>query len=135
MPVLNAKSKDKLERLQRKSSRPVARADRVARTLRPAEGAPLAPRPARQPHIEGERPSRPARDEAPRPARKPSGRTDRVPAGRGAPVAERPSEVNKRPTKPSRTGPKLVDDAPSGKRRGAPAGSGQRPGFGRRKPQ
>jgi len=113
MPVLNAKSKDKLERLQRKSSRPVARADRVARTLRPAEGAPLAPRPAR----------------------KPSGRTDRVPAGRGAPVAERPSEVNKRPPKPSRTGPKLVDDAPSGKRRGAPAGSGQRPGFGRRKPQ
>ena len=135
MPEMNAKSKDKLERMQRKSSRPVARADRVARTLRPANGEPAAPRPARQPHIEGERPGRPARDEAARPARKPAGRTDRVPAGRGAPVAERPSEVNKRPTKPSRQGPKLVDDAPSGKRRGAPAGSGQRPGFGRRKPQ
>ncbi|EGH47019.1 ribosomal large subunit pseudouridine synthase B, partial [Pseudomonas syringae pv. pisi str. 1704B] len=27
------------------------------------------------------------------------------------------------------------DDAPSGKRRGPPAGSGQRPGFGRRKPE
>ena len=135
MPEMNAKNKDKLERLQRKSSRPVARADRVARTVRPAEGAPLAPRPARQPHIEGERPARPARDEAARPARKPAGRTDRVPAGRGAPVAERPSEMNKRPGKPTRQGPKLVDDAPSGKRRGAPAGSGQRPGFGRRKPQ
>ena len=135
MPEMNAKSKDKLERMQRKSSRPVARGDRVARVLRPAEGAPLAPRPARQPHIEGERPGRPARDESARPARKPAGRTDRAPAGRGAPVAERPSEVNKRPTKPTRNGPKLVDDAPSGKRRGAPAGSGQRPGFGRRKPQ
>jgi len=29
----------------------------------------------------------------------------------------------------------LDKDAPSGKRRGAPAGSGQRPGFGRRKPE
>ncbi|HBP50713.1 23S rRNA pseudouridine(2605) synthase RluB, partial [Pseudomonas sp.] len=56
MPEMNAKSKDKLERMQRKSSRPVARGDRVARVLRPAEGAPVAPRPARQPHIEGERP-------------------------------------------------------------------------------
>jgi 23S rRNA pseudouridine2605 synthase len=28
-----------------------------------------------------------------------------------------------------------VADEPSGKRRGAPAGSGQRPGFGRKKPQ
>ncbi|WP_300730805.1 23S rRNA pseudouridine(2605) synthase RluB [Pseudomonas sp.] len=135
MPEMNAKSKDKLERLQRKSSRPLARGDRVTRTLRPAEGAATAPRPARQPQIEGERPGRPARDEAARPARKPAGRTDRAPAGRGAPVAERPSEMGKRPAKPVRSGPKLVDDAPSGKRRGAPAGSGQRPGFGRRKPQ
>ncbi|MQU46035.1 23S rRNA pseudouridylate synthase B, partial [Pseudomonas helleri] len=62
-------------------------------------------------------------------------RQDRVPAGRGAPIAERPSEISKRPVKPTRSGPKLVDDAPSGKRRGAPSGSGQRPGFGRRKPE
>ena len=135
LPEMNAKSKDKLERMQRKSSRPVPRADRVARTVRPANGEPTAPRPARQPHIEGERPARAPRDEATRPARKPAGRTDRAPTDRGAPVAERPSEINKRPTKPTRSGPKLVDDAPSGKRRSGPAGSGQRPGFGRRKPQ
>jgi 23S rRNA pseudouridine2605 synthase len=54
-------------------------------------------------------------------------------------VADRPSDT-KRPAKPApkskRPGIVLVDkDAPSGKRRGAPAGSGQRPGFGRRKPE
>ncbi len=58
MPQLNAKSKDKLERMQRKSSRPMARSERV-RTLRPAQGEPaVAERPAREPHIEGERPAR-----------------------------------------------------------------------------
>jgi 23S rRNA pseudouridine2605 synthase len=53
-------------------------------------------------------------------------------------VADRPSDT-KRPAKApakKRPGIVLVDkDAPSGKRRGAPAGSGQRPGFGRRKPE
>jgi 23S rRNA pseudouridine2605 synthase len=45
--------------------------------------------------------------------------------------------MNKRPAKPAskRPGITLVDDAPSGKRRGPASGSGQRPGFGRRKPQ
>ncbi|WP_434707949.1 23S rRNA pseudouridine(2605) synthase RluB [Pseudomonas sp. R1-1] len=143
MPQLNAKSKDKLERMQRKSSRPMAKTERV-RTLRPAAGAPTAPRPSREPQIEGERPGRKpvARDgeRAPRPA---NGRTERgegrAPAGRGTPVADRPADAtNKRPAKPApkRPGIKLVDgDKPSGKRRGAPAGSGQRPGFGRKKPE
>lgn len=143
MPQLNAKSKDKLERMQRKSSRPMAKTERV-RTLRPAAGAPTAPRPSREPQIEGERPGRKpvARDgeRAPRPA---NGRTERgegrAPAGRGTPVADRPADTtNKRPAKPTpkRPGIKLVDgDKPSGKRRGAPAGSGQRPGFGRKKPE
>ena len=45
MPQMNAKSKDKLERMQRKSSRPMAKTERV-RTLRPAAGAPTGPRPA-----------------------------------------------------------------------------------------
>ena len=142
MPQLNAKSKDKLERMQRKSSRPMAKTERV-RTLRPAAGAPTAPRPSREPQIEGERPGRKpvARDgeRAPRPA---NGRTERgegrAPAGRGTPVADRPADTsNKRPAKPApkRPGIKLVDgDKPSGKRRGAPAGSGQRPGFGRKTP-
>lgn len=153
MPQMNAKSKDKLERMQRKSSRPVARTDRVARTLRPALDAPATGgRISREPHIEGERrPSAPPRQDgeraprAPRPAGRggdapTGGRGNRGESGRGAPAAGRPddSASTKRPAKPSpkkRPGLKLVDDAPSGKRRGAPAGSGQRPGFGRKKPQ
>ncbi|WP_285416829.1 23S rRNA pseudouridine(2605) synthase RluB [Pseudomonas sp. efr-133-TYG-5] len=146
MPQLNAKSKDKLDRMQRKSSRPMARTERV-RTLRPANAAPAAAgaRPVREPQIEGERPGRkPAGradgERAPRPA---NGRTERgegrgAPAGRGTPVADRPADTGKRPAKPApkRPGIKLVDgDQPSGKRRGAPAGSGQRPGFGRKKPE
>ncbi len=124
MPQMNAKSKDKLERMQRKSSRPMARTDRV-RTLRPAADAPASPRVAREPQIEGER--RPAArqdgERAPRPPRPAKGRTERG-EGRGTPVADRPVET-KRPAKPAakRPGIKLVDgDAPAGKRRGAPTG-------------
>ncbi|MGF6091374.1 23S rRNA pseudouridine(2605) synthase RluB [Pseudomonas sp. 18173] len=140
MPQLNAKSKDKLDRMQRKSSRPMARTERV-RTLRPANGGPAAPRENREPQIEGERPGRkPAArqdgERGPRTPRPANGRTERG-EGRGTPVADRPADT-KRPAKPApkRPGIKLVDgDTPSGKRRGAPAGSGQRPGFGRRKPE
>ncbi|WP_017124477.1 23S rRNA pseudouridine(2605) synthase RluB, partial [Pseudomonas gingeri] len=138
MPQLNAKSKDKLERMQRKSSRPMGKTERV-RTLRPANGAAAgAERTSREPQIEGERPARkpaPRQDgeRAPRAPRS-AGRGE----SRGTPVADRPVD-SKRPAKPApkskRPGISLVDkDAPSGKRRGAPAGSGQRPGFGRRKP-
>jgi 23S rRNA pseudouridine2605 synthase len=151
MPQMNAKSKDKLERMQRKSSRPVARTERVARTLRPALNAPATGgRISREPQIEGERrPTAPSRQEgeraprAPRPAGRgeapAGGRSNRGEAGRGAP-SDRPADSanTKRPAKPApkkRPGLKLVADEPSGKRRGAPAGSGQRPGFGRKKPQ
>lgn len=151
MPQMNAKSKDKLERMQRKSSRPVARTERVARTLRPALDAPATGgRISREPHIEGERrPTAPSRQEGERAPRTPrpagrgeapsGGRGNRGEAGRGAP-AGRPADnaSTKRPAKPApnkRPGLKLVADEPSGKRRGAPAGSGQRPGFGRKKPQ
>jgi 23S rRNA pseudouridine2605 synthase len=142
MPQMNAKSKDKLDRMQRKSSRPMAKTERV-RTLRPATGAaaPAAPRANREPQIEGERPGRkPAArqdgERGPRTPRPANGRTERG-EGRGTPVADRPADT-KRPAKPAskRPGISLVDgDKPSGKRRGAPAGSGQRPGFGRRKPE
>ena len=140
MPQLNAKSKDKLERMQRKSSRPMARTERV-RTLRPANGASAdAPRPSREPRVEGERGSRkpaPGKDgsRAPRTPRPANGRSDST---RGTPVADRPADTAKRPAKPKATRPGIVlvdKDAPSGKRRGAPAGAGQRPGFGRRKPE
>lgn len=195
MPQMNAKTKDKMERLQRQSSRPLGKGERV-RSVRPGKDAAGAERPVREPRpaigsdrpvreprpaIGGDRPAReprgeagdrPARDpryavgekrpareprvpegERVRPAGKPQEggrgqRTPRPPVGgrsegrsdssRGTPVAERPSDMNKRPAKPkpSRPGIKLVDDkTPSGKRRGPPAGSGQRPGFGRRKPE
>ncbi|MBK5549707.1 MULTISPECIES: 23S rRNA pseudouridine(2605) synthase RluB [unclassified Pseudomonas] len=169
MPQMNAKSKDKLDRMQRKSSRPMGKTERV-RSLRPAIGNQTAatPRDSREPQIEGERPARkPAAPRAdgergPRTPRPANGRTERgegrgapsggrsdrgAPAGRGesrgdssrgTPVADRPADT-KRPAKPAgkkRPGIVLVDrDTPSGKRRGAPAGSGQRPGFGRRKPE
>ncbi|WP_434680577.1 23S rRNA pseudouridine(2605) synthase RluB [Pseudomonas sp. R1-18] len=143
-PQMNAKTKDKLERLQRQSSRPLGKGERV-RTVRPAADAPApASRTPRQPQVTGSDRDRPRGDSTQRPSpRKDSGKPgSRSPrpaeGGRGTPVAERPSEMNKRPAKPSpkRAGIKLVDDdAPSGKRRGPPAGSGQRPGFGRRKPQ
>lgn len=154
-PQMNAKTKDKMERLQRQSSRPLGKGERV-RTLRPAkDGAPATDRAPRQPQVTGsdrdraQRPSAPRTDSgrgqrndpnksAPRSPRPANGRTDtRSDNSRGTPVAERPSDMNKRPAKPSpkRPGITLVDDAPSGKRRGPASGSGQRPGFGRRKPQ
>ncbi|MDF0732266.1 pseudouridine synthase [Pseudomonas entomophila] len=92
LPALNLKAKDKLERLQRKSTRPLGRGERV-RTLRPAAG-----------EAAGERPARPAREEAP--ARKSS---------RSSAVAERPSDVRKRPGKPD-------GDKPAGRGRGKPRG-------------
>ncbi|KFF83201.1 23S rRNA pseudouridine(2605) synthase RluB [Pseudomonas syringae] len=144
-PQMNAKTKDKMERLQRQSSRPLGKGERV-RTLRPAAGAPATggERAPRQPQITGSERDRPrGGDSTQRPSRKDSGKPgSRTPRpadnSRGTPVAERPSDMNKRPAKPGpkRVGIKLVnDDAPSGKRRGPPAGSGQRPGFGRRKPE
>ncbi|MDD0972585.1 23S rRNA pseudouridine(2605) synthase RluB [Pseudomonas fontis] len=76
MPVMKAKTKDKLERMQRKSSAPLGRGERV-RNLRPAKDA-TSERPARQPREES-------------PARK----------GRST-VAERPSDMKK----PLRSAPK-----------------------------
>ncbi|WP_407311197.1 23S rRNA pseudouridine(2605) synthase RluB [Pseudomonas sp. nanlin1] len=132
--AMSTKSKEKLDRLQRKSSRPLGRGERV-RNLRPAhDGAAPAreERPARQPRGDNAPRQDAARTENPR-REAPRG----APKAGGTPVAERPSEMNKRPAKPvqKRPGIKLVDDGPSGKRRGPPAGSGQRPGFGRRKPK
>jgi 23S rRNA pseudouridine2605 synthase len=76
LPAMNLKAKDKMERMQRKSSRPMGRGERV-RNLRTAhEGGAAAERPARQP-----------REEAPR-------------KSRGSAVAERPSDMRKRPSKP-----------------------------------
>ncbi len=71
LPPMKEKVRDKLDRLQRKAAKPVGRAERSPRTLRPAHGAP---------------------------AGRNQGRAEE---GRGTPLAERPGEVNKkRPSKP-----------------------------------
>jgi 23S rRNA pseudouridine2605 synthase len=126
LPAMKEKTRDKLDRLQRKSAKPVdVRGKRVLR-------------PAKDDAGEGARPSRtPRREEAeqrtPRGPRKDSG--ERRESGRGTPVAERPSDVKKRQPRPAvelseRPARKPRPAAP-GKR--PPAGDGQRPGFGRKR--
>ncbi|XXF10738.1 pseudouridine synthase [Pseudomonas sp. D2-3] len=126
LPEMKEKTRDKLDRLQRKAAKPVGRGERPARSLRPANGGP-AQRSSRD--EQGERPSR-----APR--------TPRGEAARGTPVAERPRDVGKKPGKPRGERAESSDRAPrkpagGDNRRSRPAGDGQRPGFGRgsRKPQ
>lgn len=126
LPAMKEKTRDKLDRLQRKSAKPVdVRGKRVLRAAKDEAGA------------EGARPSRaPRRDDgeqrAPR-SRKESG--ERRENGRGTPVAERPSDVKKRQPRPAvelseRPARKPRPAAP-GKR--PPSGDGQRPGFGRKR--
>lgn len=134
LPDMKEKARDKIDRLQRKSAKPVGRAARPERTLRPAHGGGSA--------AGGDQGrSRPARGEGgERPTRSP-----RADQGKGTPVAERPSDVNKkRPAKPGaqRPGVELTERPsrkPAGapvKRRSQPGREGQRPGFGRdRKPE
>ena len=117
LPAMKEKMREKLDRLQRKAAKPLARGERPKRMLRPAEGE-AAPR--------GEG--------AERAPRKPAG--ERREGGRGTPVAERPSEVNKK--RAPRPAVELADrparkprPAAPGKR--PPSGDGQRPGFGRKR--
>ena len=162
LPGMKEKTREKLDRMQRKAAKPVGRGERPARTLRPAhgggdsasrpsarregaEGAPRAPRPqgTGENAERGSRTPRPAgRSDSSERGSRPAARGD---SSRGTPVADRPNDsTNKRPSKPSgRAGVELADRParkPAGapaKRGGRPAGDGQRPGFGRtpRKPQ
>ncbi|MEK1942232.1 MAG: 23S rRNA pseudouridine(2605) synthase RluB [Pseudomonas sp.] len=132
-PGMKLKTKEKLDRLQRKSAKPVGRGERPARTLRPAHDA-GADRPVRAPRGEGaERPVRTPRGEgAERPVRTPRGegaeRPVRTPRGEGAerPVRAPRGEGADRPARtprpengerPQRSGPR-PDSAPRG--RGTP---------------
>ncbi|SDP85631.1 23S rRNA pseudouridine(2605) synthase RluB [Ectopseudomonas guguanensis] len=127
LPAMKEKTRDKLDRLQRKSAKPVE--VRGKRVLRPAKDEAAA---------EGVRPSRAPRREdgeqrAPRGPRKDSGeRRENV---RGTPVAERPSDVKKRQPRPavelSERPARKPRPATPGKR--PPSGDGQRPGFGRKR--
>jgi 23S rRNA pseudouridine2605 synthase len=122
LPEMKVKIREKLERLQRKSPKPVV------------------PRSPRRP--EGERPARVLRDENGVPiARKPRPSTSRDSrdANKGTPLAERPGDVNKkRPGKPSteRSGTPAGERParkPAAGKRPSPS-DGQRPGFGRKRP-
>ncbi|SDH07273.1 23S rRNA pseudouridine2605 synthase [Pseudomonas flavescens] len=135
LPEMKEKTREKLDRLQRKAAKPIGRGERPARTLRPGAAAPTqgtgSGRGARD--EQGERPTR-----APRAARG-EGRSE---PSRGTPVAERPRDVGKKPGKPRGERAQSGERAPrkpagADKGRGRPAGEGQRPGFGRgsRKPQ
>ncbi|MBD9414747.1 23S rRNA pseudouridine(2605) synthase RluB [Pseudomonas sp. PDM16] len=151
LPAMNEKMRDKLDRLQRKASRPMNRNERPKRVLRPAGEAGEAARPARAPRGEGterapraprgdnaERaPRGPRKDGEQRPPRAPRQESGaRREGGRGTPVSERPAEVNKK-----RAPRPAVDlaDRPARKPRPAapskrpPSGDGQRPGFGRKR--
>ncbi|PAU54921.1 hypothetical protein BZL41_21515 [Pseudomonas sp. PIC25] len=145
LPEMKGKFREKLERLQRKSAKPVVprgRAprredgDRPARVLRdPETGKPMRTprpegneRPAPAPRSEGgERPARAPRSEgSDRPARPPRPQGERQTPARerksgGTPLAERPRDVNKkRPVKQERPTPELTE-RPSRKPKSAPA--------------
>lgn len=100
LPTLNLKAKDKMERMQRKSSRPLGRGERV-RNLRPAQEG------------QAERSARAPREDSAA-ARKGS----RAPVASA--VAERPSDVRKRTNKPD--GARTSGGRPTG---GKPAGGGR----------
>lgn len=112
LPAMKEKMRDKLDRLQRKSAKPVpaARAGRKERVLRPALD-------------EAERPARKPRGEAPRPAKR-----------GGTPLAERPRDVGKK--KHSGHAVELGERPtrkPAPAKRRPPAHEGQRPGFDRKR--
>jgi 23S rRNA pseudouridine2605 synthase len=112
LPAMTDKARDKLVRQQRKSAKPVGRAGRQERTLRPASGG------------RGERA-----------ASGDSSRGSQV-AERPGDVNKRPAKPAGRQQESGERGSRQPGSAPD-KRRGPPATEGQRPGFGRgpRKPQ
>lgn len=126
LPAMKEKTREKLDRLQRKSAKPLE--PRGKRVLRPAQDeAGEGARPARAPRQQD------GEQRAPRGSRSDSaGRGQR---DRGTPVAERPSDVKKRQPRPAVE----LADRPARKPRPAapgkrpPTGDGQRPGFGRKR--
>jgi 23S rRNA pseudouridine2605 synthase len=108
MPVQTAKAKDKLERMQRKSARPLGRNERVRQVRPAAEADERAPR----------------EEQRPRPA-----------PARGSVVAERPSEVRGNPRRSPEGKPSGAPGGkpgsrqsgkPSGRPTGAPKGPAKR---------
>lgn len=138
LPAMKEKFRDKIERLQRKAAKPLSRSERPARVLRPAldeasaDGRPAEGRSTQRRPSEKRGGSRQVREE----------NGARGGRGKGTPVAERPSDVNRSPRPGKPRGERAESErserpprkpAPA-KGRSAPAGEGQRPGFGRRRP-
>src|SRR5690606_24131034 len=90
LPGMKAKTKDKLDRMQRKVAKPIGRGERRPRVLRSAHDADVP---------SGGNKDRRSRDD--QPARKPREADERSKSGRGTPVAERPSTVGRNRGKPS----------------------------------
>ncbi|RJG13838.1 pseudouridine synthase [Pseudomonas cavernicola] len=113
---MKAKIREKLDRMQRKSAKPVGRGERPARTLRPAHGGPVANSEG------GERPSRAPRPEAgERPVRAPRGEGNERPQRSGErPVRSPRPEGGERP---QRSGPR----SDSSERRNPRPEGGERP--------
>jgi len=109
LPDMKAKTKDKLDRMQRKVAKPLGRGERRPRVLRSSHEADVP--------SSGDK-GRRSRDD--QPARKPRDADERSKPGRGTPVAERPSTTGRNRGKPS-----------PAKRNGPSNTEGQRPGFGR----
>lgn len=137
LPAMNEKMRDKLDRLQRKAARPLARGERPKRVLRPASEAGET-RVTRDDAASGERtprgPRKDSEQRAPRAPRQESG--GRREGGRGTPVAERPADVNKKrtPRPASETSERPArKPRPAAPSKRPPAGDGQRPGFGRKR--
>ncbi|VXC62533.1 Ribosomal large subunit pseudouridine synthase B [Pseudomonas sp. 8Z] len=126
LPAMKEKVREKLDRLQRKSAKPLE--SRGKRVLRPAQDeAGETVRPSRAPRQNNgeQRPQRGSRSES----------SERGQRDRGTPVAERPSDVKKRQPRPAVE----LTDRPARKPRPAAPGKrssgddGQRPGFGRKR--
>jgi 23S rRNA pseudouridine2605 synthase len=142
--AMSTKVKDKLDRMQRKSSRPMGRGERV-RQLRPAhDGAAPAERPARQPRDDqagrgrseaprGDAPrgsrSEGARGDAPRGGRSEGARGD-APRGGRSEAPRGPRSEGPRGDKPTRGTPVAERPSDTAKRPAKPAGKRPAPALG-----
>lgn len=127
---MKAKTREKLDRMQRKSAKPVGRGERPVRTLRPAHGGPVASgegseRPARTPRPEaGERPVRTPRgeggNERPQRSPRPEGGERAQRSGPRSDSSERRSPRPEAGERAQRGGPRS-DSAERGSRAPRPA--------------
>lgn len=150
LPEMKTKTREKLDRMQRKAAKPLPRGERRPRVLRPASEADVRPegKPARKPRPQSEQPRGTPVAERPGDKRKREsfGEGDkRRPAGHRSEGGKRPEgskrpegakrpEGSRRPEGAKRSEDRQRPDAgqPAPRRPRPAGGEGQRPGFGRR---